>query len=264
MTDVLIKDLRDGLLILKMNRPESRNALNPELTQALCEATASAAEDPAVRAVLLTGSAGHFCVGGDVKAMNAGKGREISLGERIHALRERMTASQYLHEMAKPTIALIEGSCAGAGLSLALACDLRICAESAKITTAFAKVGLSGDFGGTCFLTRMLGAARARELYLLSPVLSGRDAAELGLVTRTVADDAVWAEAMAVAQSLAAGPTLTLGRIKRNIALAEGGGSLGDCFDQEARNHILSSTTNDHKEAAAAFVAKRKPVFTGS
>ncbi|MGD9862320.1 MAG: enoyl-CoA hydratase-related protein [Pseudodonghicola sp.] len=264
MSDVLKTELKDGLLVLTMNRPAQRNALDPTLAQALREATAAAAEDPAVRAVLLTGAGGHFCVGGDVKAMNVGQGRDLPIGERIHSLRDRMSASQYLHDMPKPTIAAIEGSCAGAGLSLALACDLRICAEEAKITTAFAKVGLSGDFGGTYFLTQILGAAKARELYLTSPLLSGREAAELGLMTRAVAADSLQQEARALAAALAAGPTLTLGRIKQNIALAEAGGSLGACFDQEARNHILSSTTADHREAAAAFVGKRKPAFTGS
>jgi len=264
MTDVLKRELRDGLLILTMNRPDRRNALNPDLTHALRDATAAAAEDPDVRAVLLTGAGGHFCVGGDVKAMNEGKDRNASLGERIHHLRDRMNASRYLHEMPKPTIAAIEGSAAGAGLSLALACDFRICAEDAKLTTAFNKVGLSGDFGGTYFLSQMLGSAKARELYLLSPVLSGREAADLGIVTRVVDAAQVMDEALAFASQLASGPTLTLGRIKQNLALAEGGGSLAECFDSEARNHILSSLTNDHKEAAAAFVEKRKPAFTGS
>ncbi len=264
MTEVLLKELKDGLLILTMNRPTHRNALDPHLAAALRDATAAAAEDPAVRAVLLTGNGGHFCVGGDVKAMNEGKGRDLSIGERMHHLRDRMSASQYLHEMPKPTIAAIEGSCAGAGLSLALACDLRICAEDAKITTAFAKVGLSGDFGGTYFLTQILGGARARELYLTSPVLSGKEAAEKGLVTRAVAAQNVMSEAQELALSLAAGPTLTLGRIKENISLAESGGGLGACFDTEARNHILSSGTADHKEAAAAFMGKRKPNFSGT
>ena len=184
--------------------------------------------------------------------------------DRMHALRDRMSVSQYLHDMAKPTIAAIEGSCAGAGLSMALSCDLRICAKDAKITTAFAKVGLSGDYGGTYFMTQILGAAKARELYLTSPVLSGQQAADIGLVTRAVPAAEVFETARALAAGLAAGPTLTLGRIKQNIALAESGGSLADCFAQEARNHMLSSTTADHREAAAAFVEKRKPVFSGS
>ena len=264
MTDVLLKEMRDGLLVLTMNRPERRNALDPALTQALLDATAAAADDPDVRAVLLTGAGGHFCVGGDVKAMNAGQGQDRPKGERVHSLRDRMSTSRYLHEMPKPTIAAIEGSAAGAGLSLALACDFRICAANAKLTTAFSKVGLSGDYGGTYFMPQLVGSAKARELYLLSPVLSGKEAADMGLVTRQVPDEAVVDEARALAAELASGPTVTFGRIKENLNLAERGSGIGEHFDQEARNHMLSTLTEDHKEAAAAFVEKRQPRFKGA
>ncbi len=264
MSEILKQELVDGLLVLTMNRPERNNALNMELLTALLNATAAATDDPKVRAVLLTGAGGYFCVGGDVKAMNEGSGRDLSFGERQHGLRDRMNVSRYLHEMPKPTIAAIEGAAAGAGLSMALACDFRICADNAKITTAFAKVGLSGDFGGTYFLSQIVGAAKARELYLLSPKLSGKEAEELGLVTRAVAADQVQTEARKFAMELANGPTVTLGKIKQNLNLAEAGGSLGACFDQEARNHSLCTETNDHKEAAAAFVEKRQPVFVGN
>jgi 2-(1,2-epoxy-1,2-dihydrophenyl)acetyl-CoA isomerase len=271
MTDVLKREMQGSVLVLTMNRPERRNALDSNLMLALLEATAAAAADPAVRAVLLTGAGGHFCVGGDVKAMDEGQGRDPALGERIHSLRDRihslrdrMNASRHLHEMPKPTIAAIEGSVAGAGLALALACDLRICAQDAKLTTAFSKVGLSGDFGGTYFISQILGSATARELYLLSPLLTGREAANLGLVTRAVAADKVMEQALALAAELASGPTFTLGKIKQNLALAEAGGTLVECLDEEARNHTLCSLTNDHREAAAAFVGKRTPKFTGT
>lgn len=264
MADILKQELTDGLLILTMNRPERNNALNGELLTALRDASAAASEDPQVRAVLLTGAGGYFCVGGDVKAMNEGQGRNLSFGERVYSLRDRMNVSRYLHEMPKPTIAAIEGAAAGAGLSMALACDFRICADNAKITTAFAKVGLSGDFGGTYFLSQIVGAAKARELYLLSTKLSGREAAELGIVTRAVSADSVMEEALAFARELASGPTFTLGKIKQNLNLAGSGGSLTECLDKEARNQTLCANTRDHKEAAAAFVEKRKPVFTGN
>ncbi|MCW8194101.1 enoyl-CoA hydratase [Proteobacteria bacterium 005FR1] len=263
MTDILKQELSDGLLTLTMNRPERNNALNGEMLTALRDATAAASEDPNVRAVLLTGAGGYFCVGGDVKAMNEGEGKDLSVGERIYSLRDRMNVSRYLHEMPKPTIAAIEGAAAGAGLSLALACDFRICADNAKITTAFAKVGLSGDFGGTYFLSQIVGAAKARELYLLSTKLSGREAAELGIVTRAVSAESVMDEARAFARELASGPTITFGKIKQNLNLAESGASLAECFDNEARNHSICADTRDHKEAAAAFVEKRPPVFTG-
>jgi 2-(1,2-epoxy-1,2-dihydrophenyl)acetyl-CoA isomerase len=263
VTDVLLSEMRGGLLVLTMNRPEQRNALNPALCGALAQHLLSAAEDPDVRAVVLTGAGGTFSVGGDVKAMNQGSSRDEPEAERVAALRARMEASRFLHEMPKPTIAAIEGPAAGAGLSLALACDFRICGTNAKLTTAFAKVGLSGDYGGTYFLPRILGPAKARQLYLLSPVLSGSEAAAIGLVTEVAETGHVLEVAIGFAMPLAEGPTFALGKIKQNLAFAAGGGSLAECFEQEARNHIRCTTTADHKEAASAFVAKRRPIFVG-
>src|SRR5262245_13751935 len=168
--------MRGGLLVLTMNRPESRNAMDAALCSALADQLAGAAEDRGVRAVILTGAGGAFSVGGDVKAMNKSTGRDMPEAARVAALRARMEASRLLHEMPKPTVAAIDGPAAGAGLSLALACDFRICSRTAKLTTAFARVGLSGDYGGTYFLPRLVGPAKARELYLLSPILSGEQA----------------------------------------------------------------------------------------
>jgi len=262
MSGVLLETLEDGLLTLTLNRPERRNALDPTILQALVEATRRAATSPAVNAVMLTGAGGTFCVGGDVKAM-AARGNEAMLtDDRIADLRERMEAARLLHEMRKPTIAAIEGAAAGAGLSLVLACDLRIANRSAKLTTAFVKVALSGDFGGTYFLTKLLGSAKARELYLTSPILSAEEALQIGLVTR-VFDDAGFREAAkAYAMAVARGPRLTLGYIKHNLNLAEHA-PLEACFDNEAVNHVRAAATEDHREAAAAFVEKRPPVFKG-
>jgi 2-(1,2-epoxy-1,2-dihydrophenyl)acetyl-CoA isomerase len=261
--NVLLEHLDRGLLTITLNRSERRNALNLELCQRLAAALGKAASAADVHAILLKGAGNFFCVGGDVKDMAEGSGRDISLEQRIKGLRANMEASRLLHEMAKPTVAAITGAAAGAGLSLALACDLRIASESAKLTTAFAKVGLSGDYGGTFFMTRLLGAAKARELYLTSPVLSGAEAYRIGLVTRAVADQETEAEAEKLARSLAEGPRATLGFIKQNLNLAESA-SLQECLDAEAWRHIVSSTTNDHKEAAAAFIEKRTPRFSGS
>ena len=143
-----------------------------------------------------------------------------------------------------------------------LSCDLRVASASVKITTAFAKVGLSGDYGGTYFLTQMLGSAKARELYLMSPVLTGQEALALGMVTKVVPDAEIDAAAHELAMSLAQGPSVTLGYIKRNINNAETM-SLEACFDAEAIHHSRAGETADHKEAAKAFVEKRKPVFHG-
>ena len=261
MTDLVQQSLENGLLTITMNRPERRNALSPELSAGLLEAARRAAEDHDVRAVLLRGAGGTFCVGGDVKSMAAGRAPLPFEAKRVN-LRKGMEVSRILHEMPKPVVAQIDGAAAGAGLSIALACDLRVAGKSAKITTAFAKVGFSGDYGGTYFLTQMLGSAKARELYLLSPILTAQEALALGMVSRVVPDAEIEAAAHELAMSLAQGPTVTLGYIKRNINNAERL-PLESCFDAEAFNHSRASETADHKEAAKAFVEKRKPQFQG-
>ena len=225
----------------------------------LLDAARRAAEDHEVRTVLLKGAGGTFCVGGDVKSMAEGRA-PLSFEAKMVNLRRGMEVSRILHQMSKPVVAQVDGAAAGAGLSIALACDLRIASASCKITTAFAKVGLSGDYGGTYFLTQMLGSAKARELYLTSPVLSATEAYNLGIVTRVVPDADIDAEAHDLAMSLAQGPSVTLGYIKRNINNAEKF-AIDACFDGEATGHSRCGETADHKEAAAAFVQKRAPVF---
>ena len=186
MEPTVLESLDDGLLTITLNRPERRNALSPDLTANLLKAAKHADENPAVRAVLLKGAGGTFCVGGDVKAMATREA--ISVEDHAKDLRARMEATRILHNLKKPTIAAIAGAAAGAGFSIALSCDLRIAGASAKITTAFAKVGLSGDFGGTYFLTKLVGSAKARELYLTSPLLTAEEARQLGIVNRVVPD----------------------------------------------------------------------------
>lgn len=261
MTDIVLQDLDRGLLTITMNRPDRRNALNQDMIRGLVEAAHRAKDDPDVRAVLLKGAGGTFCVGGDVKSM-AAAGAPPPLEQKVANLRRGMEVSRILHQMPKPVVAQIDGAAAGAGLSMALACDLRVAGASAKITTAFAKVGLSGDFGGTYFLTHLIGAAKARELYLTSPVLTAEQAQALGIVSRVVPDAEVESATRDLALSLAQGPTVTLGYIKTNINNAETL-SLEACFDGEALHHSRCAETADHKEAAAAFVEKRAPVFQG-
>lgn len=262
MDKLVLEQLDDGLLTITLNRPESRNALNHDLLSRLLDAITRAGADNGVRAVLLQGAGESFCVGGDVKAMAAGGNYTMSHEENVAALRSRMEVSRLLHEMRKPTVAKIHGAAAGAGLAMALACDLRIAGAGAKITTAFAKVALPGDFGGTYFLTRMLGAARARELFLTSPLMTGEEAAALGLVSRAVADERLDEEARALAMSLAHGPTVAYGYMKQALNFATTG-SLPELLDMEAANQIRAMSTEDHKEAASAFVEKRKPTFRG-
>ncbi len=154
----------------------------------------------------------------------AAEGTKETPERRSDLLRASMEASRLLHEMPKPTIAMLNGVAAGAGMSLALACDLRIAGRNARMTTAFAKVGLSGDYGGTWFLTQLVGTARARELYFLSDVLDAARIEALGLANRVVADEELAAETMALAERLANGPSVALRYMKRNLNVAESGG----------------------------------------
>src|SRR6201994_528417 len=259
--ELVLQSLDKGLLTITMNRPDRRNALSADLTRGLVEAARGAAENPEVRAVLFKGAGGSFCVGGDVKSMAAGRAAP-PVGVEKANLRRGMEVSRILHQMPKPVVAQLDGAAAGAGLSMALSCDLRIASESCKITTAFAKVGFSGDYGGPHFLTKMLGTAKARELYLMSPVLTAREALGLNMVTKVVPDAEIDAAAHEVALSLATGPSIALGYIKRNINNAETM-TLEACFDGEAIHHSRAGETADHKEAAKAFVEKRKPAFQG-
>jgi 2-(1,2-epoxy-1,2-dihydrophenyl)acetyl-CoA isomerase len=259
--EMVLQHLDSGLLTITMNRPDRRNALNPDMVTGLVAAARRAAEDHEVRAVLFKGAGGTFCVGGDVKSMAEGRA-PLPFEAKLANLRRGMEVSRILHQMPKPVVAQLDGAAAGAGLSMALSCDLRVASESCKITTAFAKVGFSGDYGGTYFLTQLLGSAKARELYLLSPVLSANEALALGMVTKVVPDSEIDAAARELALSLAQGPSVALGYIKRNINNAETM-SLEACFDGEAIHHTRAGETADHKEAAKAFVEKRKASFRG-
>ncbi|MGY2939780.1 2-(1,2-epoxy-1,2-dihydrophenyl)acetyl-CoA isomerase [Bradyrhizobium sp. GM6.1] len=260
--DMVLQKLEGGLLTITMNRPERKNALNPDMVARLVVAARRAADDPEVRAVLFKGAGGSFCVGGDVKSMAEGRAL-LPFEVKMANLRRGMEVSRILHQMPKPVVAQLDGAAAGAGLSMALSCDLRVASESCKITTAFAKVGFSGDYGGTYFLTQLLGSARARELYLTSPVLTAKEAHAIGMVTKVVPDAEIDTAAHELALSLAQGPSIALGFIKRNINNAEHL-ALEDCFDGEAIHHTRCSDTEDHKEAAKAFVEKRKPTFKGA
>jgi 2-(1,2-epoxy-1,2-dihydrophenyl)acetyl-CoA isomerase len=265
MTQDLLETNQAGIATLTMNRPESRNALTRDMMVALSEALPRLAADPTVRLVVLTGAGNAFCAGGDVKgfAKNAaGAPVTVSFDHRVTDLRARMEVSRWLHEMPKPTLAVIPGPAAGAGLSLALACDLRIAADDAKLTTAFSKVGLSGDFGGSYFLNHLVGAARAREMYFTGQVLRGDEAQRIGLVNRSVPSAQLAEAARAWANELAVLPTIAIGYMKRNLNTGLRA-SLSDVLDAEAIHMIRTFETDDHKGAAAAFVEKRAPRFEG-
>ena len=190
---------------------------------ALAAQLRDAAGDAAVKVLVLTGSGDAFCAGGDVGAMASGNLFAASYEASVDILRQKMEAPRLLHELGKPTIARVRGAAAGAGLSLALACDLRVADDTAQFVTAFAKVGASGDYGGSWFLARLVGVAKAKELYFTSPRVGAREALALGLVNRVVTDGELDAAVDALAAGLAAGPSIALNYMKRNFnAVADG------------------------------------------
>jgi 2-(1,2-epoxy-1,2-dihydrophenyl)acetyl-CoA isomerase len=268
-TDELRIEIDEGVATFTLNRPERRNALTQPMLDGLARGLAAVETDDDVGAVVLTGAGGAFCSGGDVKAMAAtnetrsGGGRGSSLDARIHRqrLNQRETSGR-IWNMPKPTIAAIPGPAAGAGLSLALACDLRYAVEGAFLTTAFARVALSGDYGGTWFLSRLVGTAKARELYYFSERVSAEEALALGLVNAVFAAEEFDAEVTARARRLAAGPRTTYRYMKENLNRAING-DLAESLDLEVTHHIHSGLTEDHREAAQAFVEKREPRFGG-
>jgi 2-(1,2-epoxy-1,2-dihydrophenyl)acetyl-CoA isomerase len=265
-TPDLLASLEGGVLTLTFNRPEARNAMSLEMNMALQQQLAAAELDPTVKCVVLTGAGKAFCAGGDVKGMAArgdGTVGALTIDQAIHRQRanQRATAGK-LFKMPKPTLAALPGAAAGAGLSLALACDLRIMASTAIMTTAFARVGFSGDYGGTYFLTQLVGSAKARELYFLSERVGADEALRLGLANWVCEPDALAARTHDLALRLASGPTVAYRYMKENLNRAMAG-DVDDCLDLEATHHIHCGQTEDHREATQAFVEKRQPRFNG-
>jgi len=262
MTGQVLCETQGAVTTLTLDNPGSRNAITLPMSRQLCDALREAALDPAVRVVVLTGSGGAFCAGGDVKAMAAGRDAGLSLEQRANQLRDRAESVRLLHEMAKPTVAVIPGAVAGAGLGLALACDFRFAASDVKLTTAFARVGLAGDFGVNWLLTRMLGVARARELMMFAPVLSAQEAHAMGLLTRVFPAEELAQKSGALVAELAAGPTVAYGHIKQATGLAAAS-ALAPAIEAEALHQACCMVTEDHLGAARAFAEKRAPVFNG-
>ncbi|GGH62819.1 enoyl-CoA hydratase [Frigidibacter albus] len=274
MSDVLLTELVDGVMTITLNRPEVRNALNQPLFLRLTRAIEDAGDDPDVRCVVIAGAGVAFCGGGDLNSkgvadpdfpINAKQSREEgwpTAEMRSDRLSRYGQAFYRLHVMGKPTIARLQGSVVGAGLSLALACDFRIAAEDTKIITGFVDVGYSGDCGISYYLPLIVGPARARELLLLSPKLTAAEAAAMQLVTRAVPAAELDAEVGALARRLAGGPTIAYRYIKRNLALAEQA-NFHEVLEAETITQRMAANSEDHKEAVTAFREKRKPVFQG-
>jgi len=274
MPDVLLDKRSDGVAVVTLNRPDSLNAMGGQLLPLLAEHLTECAHDARVRCVVLTGAGRAFCAGGDVKDMAASRdvvgggdapvSPAASFAHGVEALREVQRGTSYaLHSMPKPTLAMVNGVAVGAGLSLALACDLRIASEQARFGTVFRNVGFSGDFGGSWFLPRLVGLEKARELYFTGAIVDAPEAQRIGMVTRVVPHERLEEETMALATHLASGPSLAYARMKENLNRAMSCDLL-TLLDQEALNMRLSGSTSDHKEAAKAFVEKRKPKFSGA
>jgi 2-(1,2-epoxy-1,2-dihydrophenyl)acetyl-CoA isomerase len=260
MTD-LLESTENGIATLTLNRPERLNALSPAMTSGLKDALERLATDHSVGAIVIAGAGRGWCAGGDVKTMES-RGANQSFEDRVEGLRRAHQLPFLLRTMPKVVIAMINGPVAGAGLGLALACDLRIAGKAARFGTAFARIGYSGDYGGSWSLTRLVGTAKARELYFLADIIDGDKAGELGIVNRVVEDSALREETMALARRIADGPQIALGLMKRNLFAAETE-PFQTVLDLEAAHQARCAFTEDHKEAVAAFVEKRRPVFKG-
>ena len=264
-TELLLGDLRDGVATLTLNRPEARNALSDELTPALRRMVLRLGNDPAVGALVLTGAGTAFCAGGDVKGMGRGRGpgrnAERTAGEAVLDLQQRQrTLTGVLVSLPVPTIAALPGPAAGAGLAIALACDIRFAAASAFVTTGYARIGLTGDYGINWLLTRLVGTARARELMFTADRVDAETCERIGLVNRVLPDETLRSEAAAFAARLAAGPREALALIKRNLERALTSEFL-PALDQEAELLVRAAGTEEHREAVRAFIEKRPPRF---
>ncbi|MAC37448.1 MAG: enoyl-CoA hydratase [Halieaceae bacterium] len=260
----LIAETRGRLRILTLNRPDSMNALTPELHGQLRLAVMEASEEAKISAVVLTGNGRGFCAGGDIKvAAKRAKTTKETVEERQERLRDHAQTTACLHHMPKVTIALVNGAAAGAGLSLALACDLRIAVSSATFKTAYAQIGLSGDLGISYFLTRLVGPQRARQLMLFSEKIAADRALELGLIDLIIDKMPDQIDELEWIRLIATGPSVALRAIKENL-LASETESLQAVTDLEAHNAAKCSRTADVKEAAASFREKRPPRFTGT
>jgi 2-(1,2-epoxy-1,2-dihydrophenyl)acetyl-CoA isomerase len=260
MTEPLLID-RDGAVVtLTMNRPDALNALDVELKVGLREALRELAADRSCRAIVLAGAGRAFCVGQDLREHQAALGSAsadplATVADHYNPLVRAAAA------VPQPMIAAVRGTAAGAGASLALLCDLRVFGPGSRLLMAFANVGLTGDTGISYTLPRLVGRARAAELLLLAEPVDAATADRYGLVTRLApSDDEVLPVAVELASRLAAGPTVAYAAIKRQLAVD---GTLEDALAAEAEAQRISGLTADHRNATAAFVAKRRPVFEG-
>jgi 2-(1,2-epoxy-1,2-dihydrophenyl)acetyl-CoA isomerase len=257
--DELLSAIDAGVLTLTLNRPERLNALSVRLFDRLHEACVAAAGDPAVRVVVLRGAGKAFSAGGDLTDPT---GVDLSYEARVEGLRRRSSIALVLHRMPKPSIAMLRGVVAGAAISFALGCDIRVASETTKFVPAFARAGFSGDYGISYLLQRFVGPAKAREMLFFGDPVEAATAERLGMLNQIVADDALESVTHALATRLAAGPTLAYRYMKQNLSLSETA-TFEQSLDAEAANMVRSILSDDGKEAVQAFKDKRPPKFSG-
>lgn len=257
-SNTVLVEIANRVATVLLNRPEKLNALDEEMMESLPTAIADVAADRDVGCVVITGAGRAFCAGGDIAAMAA---REIS-GERraLDQVRQRQEASRLLHEMPKPTIAMINGTAVGAGLSIAISCDMRLASTTARFSAGFIRMALSGDYGGTWLMQHLIGSARARELYFTGDFIDADEAKGIGLVNRVLPDERLATETSTLAERLAQGPALALARMKQNMNLALTS-DFQALLEVEAQGIMTTGDSADHKEAVRAFMDKRPPTF---
>ena len=254
----VLSGIADGIMTITLNRPTVLNAMNADLLAQLGAAFAAAKHDDAVRAVLLTGAGRGFCAGADLttNSMRTGSDVQEMMRSRYHPIILMM------RQFPKPIVGAINGTAAGGGMSLALACDIVLAAESATFLQAFTKIGLVPDCGSTWFLPRMVGDVRARALIMMADKITARDALQYGLVWKVHADAALMSEARKSAEWLAKMPTRAYDMIKQALAASQGNG-LGDQLEIEAMLQGQAVRTKDHREGVTAFLEKRPAKFIG-
>ena len=268
-TEELLCRLEDRVAIITLNRPQKKNALSDHLTPALRQTLLDLETKREVGCILITGSGDAFCAGGDIGGMggNASKDEEVSerptAEERVRALiHKQETLTLRLADHAKPTIAALPGVAAGAGLCIALACDIRVACRSAFVTTAYRNIGFSGDYGGSWLLTQLVGPSKAKELFFTGRRVQSDEALALGIFNNVFEDASFENEALAMAKQIASGPPIAIAFMKEHINRAVTG-DLRSNLAMEADRLIRCAATSDHKEAVKAFMEKRTPVFTG-
>ncbi len=259
-------EIRNRVGIITLNRPDKLNAVTDAMLERGAQMLREMAADPGVGAIVLTGEGRAFCAGGDVAVMQSGDefgppGTPLEV--QIDTLRRWHTFPLLLNTIPKVTIAVVNGVAVGGGLGLALACDLRLASDQARFGTAYARVGYGGDYGTTWQLTRLVGPAKAKELFLLPDLIGAEEAQRLGLVNRVVPAQSLADEAAAWAERIAAGPLVSYRYMIANINAAVTS-DFRTLLDREAETHLRCGETEDHVEGVAAFMDKREPVFKGA